>query len=230
MTKFDIDRIFEEGYPGLQVAALIGSAFDYLDIVEEHLPVIRDQMTVRFRAQMKRKYPNLTERHLCEEYQGHDWMINGLLGGLLPGSVLIVLWSAFEQGIAITCKYAQKKEGIPLALDGLREQDITRKLQQYLSTLTRKDFHLPHALSDIQELRNLYAHHNGSLEGLSEQRRARIEGIVKASGGAVSSYDKHHLVLSGGYLRESGQKIDQCLTAVLKFVETQYPYTETPKT
>jgi hypothetical protein len=225
MAEFDIERLFEEGYPGLKVAATIGSASDYWQIVEEFLPLIRDQMSVRFFARMKRDYPSLSKEDLGDHYEGHEWTVNGLLAGLLPGSALVALWSAFEQSIIAICKYAQEKEGVPFALDDLREQDLSRKLHQYLRTLTRQEFRLPHALSDIQSLRNLYAHHNGSLEQLSEQKRARIEAIIRSSNG-ITLYDNHYVVLSSNYLRESVRKIDECLTAVLKFVEARYPYVE----
>jgi hypothetical protein len=51
MVDFDIDRIFDdEHYPGLTVAANIRSASEYQRIIEEYLPLVRDQITVRFRA------------------------------------------------------------------------------------------------------------------------------------------------------------------------------------
>jgi len=223
MAEFDIHRLFEEGYPGLKVAATIGSASDYQQIVEEFLPLIRDQMTVRFRARMKRDNPSLNEEDLWEEYEGHEWTVDGLLTSLLSGSVLVAVWAAFEQSVVAICSYIQEKEGVSLALDDLREQDFCSKLHKYLRVLTRQNFQLPHSLSDIQELRNLYAHHNGSTERLSENRQNRIEAIIRSSRG-VSLYDKHHVVLSPVYLKDSVQKVDASLSALLQFAEARYPH------
>lgn len=226
MAEFDIHRLFEEGYPGLKVAATIGSASDYQQIVEEFLPLIRDQMTVRFRARMKRDYPNLNEEDFQEEeYEGHMWTVDGLLTGLLSGSVLVAVWAAFEQSVVSICSYIKKKEGVSLALDDLREPVFCSRLHKYLRVLTRQNFQLPHShsLSDIQVLRNLYAHHNGSTEHLSESRHNRIEAIIRSSSG-VSLYDKRHVVLSPAYLRDSVQKVDASLSALLKFAEVHYPH------
>jgi hypothetical protein len=63
------------------------------------------------------------------------------------------------------------------------------------------------------------------MEQLSEHRRARIEAIIKSDDG-VCLYDLHDVVLSADYLRASVQKIDECLTALLRFVESRYPYVE----
>src|SRR2546423_1052298 len=108
----DIDRLMDDdAYPGLREAANVGSASDYHRIIEENLPLIRDQMTVRFRARMVRDYPNLSEAylrtHFSDDYEIHDWMANGLVTGLLSGSVLIAAWSAFEQSAIAVCKYVQ---------------------------------------------------------------------------------------------------------------------------
>jgi hypothetical protein len=59
---------------------------------------------------MTRDYPNLSEAHLSEEYEGNDWMANGLVTGLLSGSVLVAAWSAFEQSVISVCKYVQLRE------------------------------------------------------------------------------------------------------------------------
>ena len=223
MTEFDIHRLFEKGYPGLEVAATIGSVSDYQKIVEEFLPLIRAQMTVRFLARMKQDYPNLNEEELRERHEGHEWTVDGLLTGLLSGSVVVAAWAAFEQSVVAICRYMQEKEVVPLVLDDLREQDLCRKLHKYLRVLTRQNFQLPHSLSDIQILRNLYTHHNGSIEHLSESRRNRINAIINSSSG-VTLYDKYHVILSPDYLRESTQKTDANLSALLSFVETRYPH------
>jgi hypothetical protein len=232
MVDFDIDRVFdEEDYPGLSVAATVGSASDYRRIIEEYLPLIRDQMTVRFRARMARDYPNLSETQLranfSDDYESHDWTANGLVTGFLSGSVLLAAWSAFEQSVIAVCKYVQLRESIPLAFGDLREQDTCRRLQQYLQTATRQTFELPHSLSEVQALRNLFAHHNGNLEELSKQKRAQIEAIVR-SGSGVSLFDRHQVALDPEFLRETTQKVDECAAALIKFVEDRYPRADPP--
>jgi hypothetical protein len=65
MVDFDIDRAMDEpDYQCLRIAANVGSAGDNQRIIEEYLPLIRDQMTVRFRTRMARDYPDLSEAYL----------------------------------------------------------------------------------------------------------------------------------------------------------------------
>lgn len=153
-------------------------------------------------------------------------MAKGLVTGLLSGSVLIAAWSAFEQSAIAVCKYVQLRENIPLAFGDLREPDTCRRLQQYLRTATRQTFELPHSLSEVQGLRNVFAHHNGNLEELSKQKRAQIEAILRSSKG-VSLYDKHQVVLDPEFLRVTIQKVDECATALVKFLEDRYPHVDT---
>src|SRR5687767_1425882 len=66
LADFDLHRIFEKGYPSLKVTTLMGSASDYQEIVEQFVPVMRNQITVHFRARMKREFPDLDEDELSE--------------------------------------------------------------------------------------------------------------------------------------------------------------------
>ena len=225
MVDIRLERLFDDpDFPSLKMASLVGSVSDYQQIVEEFIPVARDQLTVRFRARNRRDYPNLNEDDLKEEYELHDWVISGLVLGFLGGSVLVALWAAFEQSIGATAKYVKGKENAPLTFEELREQDLCGRFVKYLGVLTKSTFAFPHQLSDIQSLRNLCAHHNGSVEHLSEKKHAQVKEIARTSNGRVSFYDKHQVVLSAEYLKDALQRVDSCLEAVLTFLDHRYPH------
>jgi hypothetical protein len=227
MVNIRLERLFDDpDFPSLKMAALVGSVSDYQQIVEEFIPMARDQLTVRFRARNRRDHPNLDEEDLKEEYELHDWVVSGLVPGFLGGSVLVALWAAFEQSIGATTKYIKGKENAPLTFEELREHDVCSRFVKYLGVLTKTTFAFPHQLSDIQSLRNLYAHHNGSVEHLSERKHTQVKEIVRTSNGRMSFYDKHHVVLSPEYLKDALQRVDSCLEAVITFLDHRYPHDE----
>jgi hypothetical protein len=227
MVDIRLERIFDKpAFPGLKVGGLMQAITDYQAIVEGFIPMVRGQMTVRFTAEMKRRYPNLDQGELREEYEGHEWLVSGLVPSLVGGSVLIALWATFEQGLIAIAGYVKEKEDIPISPHGLREQDLCSRFEQFVHTATRKKFAFTDRLGDIKALRNLYAHHNGSVADLPDQKQRRILDIVKSSAGGVELFDDHYAVVSPEFMKKSLARVDAMLESAIAFLDEHYPHTK----
>ncbi|WP_018952516.1 hypothetical protein [Thioalkalivibrio sulfidiphilus] len=220
--EFDLQRIFEDGYPGLAISAKIGSVEDYLNAVIEFLPVIQDQSMIRFKARLEKDYPGLSENDLAEEYETHDWTVNGLIPSLLGGSVLVATWAAFEEGAAQVCSYVKSQESCPLSLDGLREQNQKKRIELYLKLVAGKEVRLDQNLNEIRIVRNVFAHSNGNIGALSSNRLHSIKTIVEKT--SDIELRDNQLVLGLPYLERALSMVKENLAVLLSLIHEAYPW------
>ena len=211
--EFDLHRIFEDGYPGLAASAKIGSVGDYLKTVAEYLPLIQDQSTIRFRARLRAKYPELNDDDLSEEWESHDFTTQVQIPCYIGGSVVVAIWSAFECATNELCQYVSARESSPLKLNDLRESDLRKKIRKFIKILTKEDIEFPTVVSDIQLLRNIYAHHNGSLAKLDEKKMQQIRSIASTCNDIQLKGDM--VVLGMSYICICYDVIDESLQQLL---------------
>jgi hypothetical protein len=219
--NFDILRVFESSYPGLNFSAELGSVDDYLQTVAEYLPLIQEQNDKRFRARLSRGFPKLTDENLAEEWKIHERTNRTLIPSLLVGSVVVALWSAFEQSVNELCRYIAEREQSPLVLNDLREIDIGKKVSKFIATLTSESIDLPVTISSIQLLRNIYAYHNGSIAKLGDAQMKSVKRMAASSDGVHLAGEI--VVLSVDYLRRCFSDIDSALQRILDLFQARYP-------
>lgn len=204
------------------MSARLASIADYQEIVEEFLPLISEQMSLRFSARLKGDEGKLTIDSLEEEVTTCKWLSDELIPGYLGGSVVIAVWAAFEQCINDLMEYLRNKEGIPLRLGDLREQNIRKKTEKYIHTATKNKFCFPFDLYDIQFIRNAFAHHSGDISAMSDKQIASIKELERSKNG-ILLIEERQLVVQHCYVRDCLSRVDACLSALLEFLEGRYP-------
>jgi hypothetical protein len=219
--NFDILRAFEDSYPGLTISAELGSVDDYLQTIAEYLPLIKKQSDERFRARLNCEYPKLTDDDLTEEWRVHEWTNLTLVPSLLVGSVVVALWSAFQNSVIELCRYIGEREQSLLALNDLREIDLGKKTSRYIMTLTGESIVLPRTISDIQLIRNIYTYYNGSIAKLSNANTKSIQRLAASSDGVHLTGET--LVLSVDYCRYCFAEIDTGLQRIMDLIYARYP-------
>lgn len=221
--KFDLNRIFEDRYPGLVASAKLGSVKDYLETVAEYLPLIQEQNTVRFRARLRAEYPGVEDNDLSGEWESHNFTTQVQIPCLIGGSVIISLWAAFEYAAHELCEYVRSKESSLLKFSDLRESDLRRKTIKYVKVVAKKDVDISQSVSDIQLLRNLYAHHNGVLANFSNHRIRKVMDVVSRNKD-VYLYNNEIVVLGIDYIRGCYFVIDKSLQKLLNLIHSKYPW------
>jgi hypothetical protein len=61
---------------GVRIAGEFGAVEQYLKILSEYLPLVRDQTRLRSEAELKRKYPKHSSTDFVDEYEGIEWVSN----------------------------------------------------------------------------------------------------------------------------------------------------------
>lgn len=226
MIAFNLDITMDDAdYPGLRIAGEFGAVEQYLTLLSEYLPVVRDQTRLRSKADLKRKYPKHSRADFAEDYEQIEWVSNTLVPKFFLGSFVLASWAAFEVASAEIGAYVRKKEGVRLRLTDLRSSDGWEKLQLYFETVwtgrvTISDANV-HRIEALQIVRNLFAHANGSLRFERDNKRlADIRKLVKTDIGV--SLQEDDVLVSEKFLRECFGSLEAAINVLLSEIEKRY--------
>ena len=226
MIVFNLDKALEDpDYPGLRIAGEFTAVEQYLTLLSEYLPTVRDQTRLRSEAELRRKYPQHLRADFAEEYEQIEWVSNTLVPKFFLGTFVLASWAAFDVASAAIAAYVQKKESVRLRLADLRSSDGWEKLRLYLETLWSSTVPISdtdtHQIKALQLLRNLFAHANGSLSfERDNSRRDSIKKLVAANVGV--SLAKDDILVSENFLRSSFASLEAAINLVLSEVDKHY--------
>lgn len=226
MIAFNLDMAMDDAdYPGLRIAGEFSAVEQYLTLLSEYLPVVRDQTRLRSEADLRRKYPKHSRIDFAEDYEQIEWVSNTLVPKFFLGSFVLASWAAFEVATAEIAAYVRKKEGARLRLVDLRLSDGWKKIQLYVETIWTEKVTISdadaHRIEALQVVRNSFAHANGSLRFERDNKRtADIRKLVKTNIG-VSLREKDVLV-SENFLRESFCSLETIINVLLGEIEKRY--------
>ena len=162
--------------------------------LENHLNLVEEQIAQGEEA-AKREFENKWQAFefkdeaelelLAEE---RDFQVEFVLPRVLRGPFLVTLFAVYETAVTEIAKLIQKKKGIQISLDDLRD-DLLNRAKKYYGTVL--DFKLtngnPHwqRITLLSDLRNAVAHRNGRLDLIPpriEGKLLKVEGISKGYG------------------------------------------------
>jgi hypothetical protein len=215
MIAFNVDMAMTDAnYPGLRIAGEFSAVEQYLLLLSEYLPVVRDQTSLRSKADLKRKYPKHSRADFAENYEQIEWVSNTLVPKFFLGSFVLASWATFEVASAEIAAYVRKKEHARLRLTDLRGSDGWKKAQLYFDVDA-------HRIEALQVVRNLFAHANGSLSFERDSKRlADIRRLVKADIGV--SLHEDDVLVSENFLRESFGSLKTAINVLLGEIEKRY--------
>jgi hypothetical protein len=226
MIDLDIDRLFaDEDYPGLWISVRLGAVERHLGLLTEFVPHIQDQTLIRFKADIERNSSQLSGEDLSVEIEGVKSVIENLIPISFYGSLVIVLYSAVESAITDVAQYVRKRESARLALSDLREPNTLKRLSLYLETLMKQPLRVPPEVTEtvqqLQLVRNVLAHANGSLRDQREERRVALLRLAEAKVGIL--VEDNALVVTTAFLHRGFSASEALVTSLLAQVAEKYP-------
>src|SRR5712691_11416966 len=206
MIDLDVDRMFDdEDYPGLGVSIRFNAVERYLNLLLEFVPHIQDQTLLRFTAAMERKASKLSAEEFIDEIEDVKLEIGKHIPTNFYGSFIIVLYAALESAISDVAIYVQKKESAQLSLSDLREANALKRLSLYLETLMKQPLkasaEVTKFVQQLQLVRNVLVHANGSLRDQRQDRRATLQQLDEENIGVL--IDSNSLVITTAFLKRS---------------------------
>lgn len=226
MIDLDIDRLIDdEDYPALEISVRFGAVERYLNLLLEFVPHTQDQTLVRFKAEMERKASKLSAEDFIDELEHVKSEIENLIPTSFYGSFIVVLYGALESAISDVADYVQKKESARLSLSDLREANTLKRLSLYLETLMKQPLkasaEVNKPLQQLQLVRNVLAHANGSLRDQRQDRRAALQQLADQNIGVL--IEDNSLVLTTAFLQRSLSSAASFVNSLLAQVVERYP-------
>ena len=226
MIAFNLDMAMDDpAYPGLRIAGEFGAVEQYLTLLTEYLPVVRDQTRLRSKAALKRKYPRHSRVDFAEDYEQIEWVSNTLVPKFFLGSFVLAAWAAFEVASAEIAAYVRNRENVRLRITDLRPSDGWEKLQLYFETVWTPKVTISdsdaYRIEALQTVRNFFAHANGNLRFERDNKRlANIRKLVEADIGV--SLQEDDALISENFLRESFCSLEAVMSLLLGEIEKRY--------
>ncbi len=226
MINLDVRRLLDDhAYPSLQISVEFRSVERYLELLSEFVPHIQDQTLVRFMAEIERESSTLLGEEVLDKIEGVKSVIENLIPTRFYGSFVIVLYSAIESALTKIAAYVQQKEAASLAVSDLREPNTLKRLTLYLETLMKQPLNLSTEMTEhvqqLQLVRNVLAHANGSLKEQRDDRRQTLVRMADAKVGVL--IENNALIVTTAFLHRSFSAAEAVVNALLNQVAVRYP-------
>jgi hypothetical protein len=226
MIDLDINRLFEDDdFPALGISVRFGAVERYLKLLLEFVPHVQDQTLVRFKAEMDREASRFSANDFVDEVAHLKSEIENLIPASFYGSFVVVLYAALESAISDVADYVKKKEVAQLSLSDLREANSLKRLSLYLETLMKQPLNTPagvmNFLQQLQLVRNVIAHANGSLRDQRQDRRTALQRLAEENIGVL--IENNSLVVTTAFLQRSLSSAADFVNALLAQVIARYP-------
>ena len=176
------------------------------------------------RAQLENEAHALSRDDVQDKIDGIKWITEDLVPRFFVGAFVIAVAAAYESAAFRSANYVQRKASARIKISDLREANMRKKLELYMSTVMGESFALPEGLSaridELMAVRNCLAHANGELSLQNEKRREALETLAKTSSG-VTIRDGFLLVdesFGRAYLRHAANAVN----AMLELVHRRY--------
>jgi len=191
----------------------------------EFVPHIQEQTLIRFKAQIERQAPTLTREDIEIELEHIKSEIENSIPSSFYGSFILTLYAELESAISDVADYVRKKESSRLSIQDLREANSLKRLSLYLETLLKEPLKAPAEvialLQELQLVRNVFAHANGSLRGQRQERRAALQAFADENIGLV--IEDNSLIPTTQFLKASVSAVATFVNAILAQLATRYP-------
>jgi hypothetical protein len=226
MIEFDVDRtIADDADPGLSVAARFGTLEQYLGVLEEFVPLIQNQISVRTQARLKRMKDTINSADLHDELSESKWIIRSVVPNNFYGSFVVPLCAAIETSLSDILVYVLARSANGARPSNKTHQSAFDRLATQLECLLGEPPHATSstltAINHLHLARNILAHANGSLKGLRADRRTKVSALVHANVGV--SIESEALTITPEFLRYTFIAAEAYISALLRQVAAKVP-------
>lgn len=219
----------DPAFPSIRIFARSSGLHSYLDVLEEFVPLIQAQVTVRFSSDLKRQGFDARDSAVSEDIGDLQILTEHHIAGNLHGAFVLALFAELETSMRDLAEYVREKERTTLSLSDLREPSILRRLTLYIETVLREPLLIPariqNELEELRLVRNILAHANGSLADQPQDRRKKVTQLAQRKRTIV--IDDDCMLVQPAFLRENLENVDAYLEAVLAQLDRKYPVTAT---
>lgn len=189
-----------------EIAAIRGSVVT----MEAQLKALKEQRTTEV---FRRLGPNADPADVQLARQELRWEVEYTYPRVYRGALLLVIWAAYESGVAQVADFLARHMSVSLSISDMRGRSVLDRANLYFAGVLNFDLRSSEVnagrLGELALVRNAFAHVNGRTAGLSPSGRDAVESMVRA--GKVDA-DYGYIVPTASYLAEAVDVIEAELT------------------
>lgn len=196
---------------------------EYLDMLEQQLPVLRNQAREQTYAQLRDEEVEADDPEVDFAFQELDELVERVLPRFFRNPFLVTLWAIYESAIIGIADYLKEQQGQALGIQDIRGGflDRARKYFDYVLELPLcTDAQVWQRLRMMMVLRNAIAHGNGRIAAINKGSQKKIESW--AQGNIDISIPHGNLTISEHFLRETYTIVNESLNDLLHRVRSMH--------
>jgi hypothetical protein len=180
----DLGKIWNTdlSFPGIGFGYASAALASYLDVLKDHVGLVTAQYRLRAERELKRQEAELHELQYRDRLFEIDDAVEKHIPQYLYNSAVVAIWGLFESFLDDLATWVARREKAKVRLDDLRGS-FPGRVEKFFEGVIR--FPVPwkpdqrQRLRQLQDLRNLIAHRNGRLSGLTEEKVRRAREVVE---------------------------------------------------
>lgn len=226
MIEIDVERNMNDpDEPSLPAAGRVQSVDEYLEVLDEFMPLIQKQLLIRARARADSERQKRGEID-SDSQESTRWIARQLVPSSTYGGAVLAACSALETSMAHVLRYLARKDS------GFHEQKRpprVRLFEHQRAEFQRASGSVPpvaiatsSALDDLLLVRNVVAHSGTSIRDIKDSHLRKLQRVVGA--GVGLSFVKDSLVINSNFARRGLNAVQMYLGAALTALFRRYPH------
>jgi len=197
----------------LEVSSELFALEDLLQLIENQMKNLQKSERIRVDEYIRNAGLSIDESEMQEAMNEYYYRIDFLLPRFFRSSFLISLYGVYESSVTEISHLIKKKQSQDISIDDLRGGFLERANKYYKHILKFKLYVEKEewdSVNMLSDLRNAFAHENGRMEMLKENKRDVFKDLIKKDLG-ISTYQ--------GYIICDDQIVAKIFNVVRKSLE-----------
>lgn len=155
---------------------------EYLKVIDPQLAHLSEQDRRRLEQSLREEGNEGDEIERDIALREHWERNERVLPRLFRGPFLISLWAAYESAVHQIAEHHRAQKGLSLRFEEVRGGNNLSRAQRYYGAVIVEPLDLQDdrvkRLSDLNEIRNVFAHANGQLRWVKQGSRSQLQNII----------------------------------------------------
>lgn len=225
MIDLDFGKMIDAdpGIPAQEILVEACALEEYLKALDDRLSNIQHQTRLRLEAELRHSSPQIAADPKSWYHKNINKTVSKIIPRFFVGAAVVAVWALYEASVEEVAGYIKRKERISLALKDIKG-DFNDQSRKYFAhvlqfPLPYKDTDFVH-LSRLNMLRVCFAHDNGTLRGMTPEKRNEIrKKLINLSGVEIVD-DK--LFVSMSFVLKAFRSVEKCLETLLNSLMARY--------
>ena len=215
----------EVSYPGIAIGYELWALESVLDVMETHLPQIRDQYRLRAKHTAWSD-TSLVDEEISDRFQQIEQIANDVLPQHVRNPGVVGIWALLESAVEEIADFLAMKEGINVSFASAKGRTFRKRFRWYFAEVLGLEVKLTEmewtTIGHLQKFRHVLVHRNGRIDTGSGKKRKEYERLAVITSGVTLV--RNRLVFLPKYLDHALGSVRKCISILNSLVAERYDW------